>query len=339
MSTKEIDVYKEWLGIADTARPLNHYQLLRLKQFEDDAGKVREHYRKMNAHVRKYASGDFAAQSQKLLNELAKAMLCLTDARRKSEYDLTLGRKDAGQGKRLSFEELLLSRKVVDPAQLAKARTFANTINVEVRDAVVQQKLAKSDTVMQLYAESIGLPFIDLSDTPIDESLVPRVPTYLARQHSCAPVMIDDNQVIMATPNPLVPDVEEELRLRIGMPVRTVLCTTGQINEAIQKYYGKDAAAAEMASKGSAPPKTAAAAADQPAGSAAAAPSASPISRAEQKKKNAMAALMGFNFAFMASMFAQMMLRNAGFMSKLGYSAVAGLAVAVVVYAVVSLKK
>src|SRR5687768_10726961 len=200
MPTKEIDVYKEWLGITDTVRPLSHYQLLRLKKFEDDAAKVREHYRKMNAHVRRYASGEFGPQSQALLNELAKAMLCLTDAKRKAEYDASLGRKDPGAGKRRSFEELLIARKVAEPAQVAKARTFANTVGIEMHDAVVQQKIVKADLAMQLYAESIGLPYIDLTDIPIDESLVPRVPAYLARQHSCAPVMIDDGQVLMATP-------------------------------------------------------------------------------------------------------------------------------------------
>ena len=33
--TKELNVYRDWLGIKETARPLNHYQLLRLKPFED----------------------------------------------------------------------------------------------------------------------------------------------------------------------------------------------------------------------------------------------------------------------------------------------------------------
>ncbi|MFH1924301.1 MAG: hypothetical protein ABIP48_30990, partial [Planctomycetota bacterium] len=93
---QELDVYRDWLGIKEAARPLNYYQLLRLPAFEDDTSKIREHYRKMNAHVRKYATGDYAEQSQELLNELAKGMLCLTDARRKREYDVTLGRKDVG---------------------------------------------------------------------------------------------------------------------------------------------------------------------------------------------------------------------------------------------------
>jgi hypothetical protein len=66
-----LDPYREWLGITETARPLNYYQLLRLKKFDDDLGKVRENYRKMNAHVRKFGAGEFAKQSQDVLNELA----------------------------------------------------------------------------------------------------------------------------------------------------------------------------------------------------------------------------------------------------------------------------
>ena len=97
---KQLDVYRDWLGITETVRPLNHYQLLRLEMFEDTADKIRAHYRKMNEHVRKYATGEFSEQSQSLLNQLAKAMLCLTDTQRKREYDASLGArsrsKDAG---------------------------------------------------------------------------------------------------------------------------------------------------------------------------------------------------------------------------------------------------
>ena len=58
--TKTLDVYRDWLKISETARPLNHYQLLRLKKFEVDPAKVREHYRAMNLHVRKFATGESA---------------------------------------------------------------------------------------------------------------------------------------------------------------------------------------------------------------------------------------------------------------------------------------
>jgi MshEN domain len=249
---KQLDVYRDWLGVTEAARPLNHYQLLRLSQFEDDPAKVRAHYRKMNAHVRKFAAGEFATQSQELLNELAKAMLCLTDAKRKGEYDVTLGRAETSGRRRHTFEEILIGRKLVEPPQLEKARNFAKAVNLEIRDAVIQQKLAAPEVVMQAYAESVGLPYIDLADVGVDAELAPKVPAVLARQHSCAPVMLDGGTLLMATPNPLLPEVEDELRLRLGYPVRTVLCTASGINDAVAKYYPKEAAAAQMAAGGGA---------------------------------------------------------------------------------------
>ncbi len=260
-----LDVYRDWLKITDTTRPLNHYQLLRLKMFEDNTAKVREHYRAMNTHVRKYAAGEFAKQSQQLLNELAKAMLCLTDAERKGEYDAAMGRKQAdGSAKARTFEQILLANKVVDQAALEKARNFAKAIGVEVRDALVQQKLARPDAVLPAYAESIGLPYLDLNDVPLDPSLIGRIPAVLARQHSCVPVLVDNKQLLMASPLPLDPNVEEELRLRFDMSVRSVLCTPANINDVLTKYLGKDApapapvAAASTATTAAAPAAAAA---------------------------------------------------------------------------------
>jgi hypothetical protein len=86
-----VDPYKEWLGIPDGPRPPDNYTMLRVVQFEDDTTKIRNNYKKLNAHVRKYATGQYSVLSQQVLNELAKAMLCLTDPERKREYDESQG--------------------------------------------------------------------------------------------------------------------------------------------------------------------------------------------------------------------------------------------------------
>ena len=98
----------------------------------------------------------------------------------------------------------------------------------------------------------------------------------IARQHSCVPVMVDVNQVLMASPNPLDPEVEDELRLRFGMPVRTVLCTPANINDAITKYVPRDASMPE--------PVTAPIAQAAAAGPAAAAQQAAPAAEAKPKR-------------------------------------------------------
>jgi len=239
---KELDVYRDWLGITETARPLNCYQLLRLKPFEDDPARIRNHYQKMNAHVRKFATGDYARQSQQLLDELARAMLCLSDAKRKREYDATLGRKDAGQRRRRSLEAILLARKTIDRDQLNKARNYAQAVGLDVRDALVQQKMAAADVVMLAYAESQGLPYVELEDVGVDERLISQIPPTLARQHSCVPLMIDGGQLLMACPNPLAPEVEKELGSRLNVPVRTVLCRAASVNAVIAEHYPREAA-------------------------------------------------------------------------------------------------
>ncbi len=257
---KQLDVYRDWLGVTETTRPLTNYQLLRLNKFEDDPAKIRLHYRKMNSHVRKFASGDYAQQSQELLNELAKAMLCLTDTRRKGEYDASLGRGESSKRRKHTLEEILIGRKVIDAAQLEKARNLAKAINLDIRDAVMQQKLASPDAVMQAYAESLGLPYIDLGDVGVNEEIAPKIPAVLARQHSCVPVMVDHGVLLLASPNPVIPEVEEELRLRTGLPIRSILCTPAEVNAALAKYYPKEAAAAEMAAGKHAAPAAPAAA-------------------------------------------------------------------------------
>ncbi len=257
---KPLDVYRDWLSIEETARPLDYYQLLKVKRFEDDAAKIRSSYRQLNAHVRRYSTGEYGPQSQALLNELAKAMLCLTDAQRKREYDVGLGRKDAGAGRRRTLEEVLLAGKSITPDQLAKARAFAQATGLDVPDAIVQQRLATQEVVMQAYAESVGRSYLDPEDVAVDPALVRQIPAAIARTHSCIPVMIDDGRVLVASPHTLDPGIEDQFRLRFSLPVWWVVCTPRSLNDLIGKHYSREAAAegAEAAAKAAgktAPPK------------------------------------------------------------------------------------
>jgi hypothetical protein len=246
---RRADIYSNWLGITDPERPLSHYQLLRLKKFEDDANAIRNNYQKMTAHVRKYLASEHADKAHALLDELSKAMVCLTDSRRKSEYDASLGRAVPSEPSKKgggSFEEILVSRKIVDAAQLAKAKSVADAIGVDLRDAIVQQKLAKPEVVLEAYADSLGLSYRDVSKVELDPELIAKMPPVLARQHSVAPLAVEGGKVLIASPNPLRAETEEEVRLRFGIPVKVVLCTPAAIHEIVNKHYPREAAAASM---------------------------------------------------------------------------------------------
>ena len=90
----EIDVYKEWLGIPEgTFVRRIIIRCCVCCSLKTISRKSATNYRKLNAHVRKYSTGQYLIRSQELLNEMAKAMLCLTDPDGKREYDQSLGRE------------------------------------------------------------------------------------------------------------------------------------------------------------------------------------------------------------------------------------------------------
>lgn len=240
----QLDVYRDWLKIEATNRPLNYYQLLRLKPFEDNVQVIRKHYRELNAHVRKYATGEYIEQSQKLLNELAKAMLCLTDAGRKEEYDFNLGRKtetaEPASGRR-SFEDILVADRLLTPDQMKKSKRYADAVGIGLEMAIIQQKQADSEKIMLAYAESEGLPFVNLDECPVDEYYAPQIDPNMARQYSFVPVIADMGKLILASPAPLSFEVAEHLQALFEMPVRSAICVPAQVNAAIAKYYPRDA--------------------------------------------------------------------------------------------------
>lgn len=84
------DPYHKWLGIPPAEQPPNHYRLLGIAWFEDDADVIEAAADRQMAHVRTYQSGKHSEASQAILNELSAARLTLLDRQKKTAYDAML---------------------------------------------------------------------------------------------------------------------------------------------------------------------------------------------------------------------------------------------------------
>ena len=235
-----LDVYKDWLGIPDGPRPPDHYTLLRLVQFEDSADKIRANYKKLNGHVRKYATGQYSVVSQELLNELAKAMLCLTDPERKREYDESQGREFPEEmsrsGNRMT-ENVLAEQGTITKQQIKEVKEFADKRGLTVRDAVVQMKLTDIETATRAFAVELGLSYVDLAETLPDDGVLDRVARASVRRNSIIPLFVDEDYILVACTDEISHELEQELRLSFDLPVRPVLATPQAISQSISKYY------------------------------------------------------------------------------------------------------
>lgn len=86
------DPYHKWLGIRPEEHPVNHYRLLGVTLFEDDLDTISCAADQRMGHVRSYQTGTHAAWSQRILNELAAARVCLLHPEKKAAYDQSLRR-------------------------------------------------------------------------------------------------------------------------------------------------------------------------------------------------------------------------------------------------------
>lgn len=89
------DPYHKWLGIPPAEQPPNHYRLLGIGQFESDPDVIEQAADRQMAHVQTHKTGSHSALSQRLLNELSAAKLCLLNAKEKASYDAALRARSA----------------------------------------------------------------------------------------------------------------------------------------------------------------------------------------------------------------------------------------------------
>lgn len=89
----DFDPYYRWLGIRPEHQPPDHYRLLGLELFESDREVIRTAAERQAAHIQSYRIGPHSDHSQRLLNEIAQAKVCLLDPTRRRGYDASLRAK------------------------------------------------------------------------------------------------------------------------------------------------------------------------------------------------------------------------------------------------------
>jgi len=87
------DPYHVWLGIPPKEQPTDHYRLLGIERFEPNPDVIANAADQRMAHLRTFQTGKHSADSQRLLNEVAAARICLLSDEKKAAYDEELRRR------------------------------------------------------------------------------------------------------------------------------------------------------------------------------------------------------------------------------------------------------
>lgn len=118
---ESFDPYHVWLGIPPEDQPPNHYRLLGIRPFEANPDVIDNAADQRMTHLRTFQTGKNAKLSQKLLNDVSAARLCLLHAPSKSDYDRKLKASlppPAGSGISLASQSGI---KTASPSAISQA--------------------------------------------------------------------------------------------------------------------------------------------------------------------------------------------------------------------------
>ena len=127
--SQPFDPYEKWFEIPQEERPVNHFLLLGIKLYESNLKVIRAAGEKRVEFLQDVSSGRHVEAAQKCLNEVAKAVLCLTNPTKKLVYDRQL--KNAS--KVVATPELGSPVSVNAPVNAASAASHSQSVSGRAR--------------------------------------------------------------------------------------------------------------------------------------------------------------------------------------------------------------
>jgi type IV pilus assembly protein PilB len=139
---------------------------------------------------------------------------------------------------RKELGEALVAKGVISAEQLAEARDVQRSAPGDIGRIIVDLGFADEKAVTEVRAETLGLPFVNLSTQRIDASAVNSVPEHIAKRHKVIPIAKNGNKLIVAVVNPNDPFAVQDIKLASGaQQVAIVLATEDDVMDAIDRMY------------------------------------------------------------------------------------------------------
>ncbi|MCX5701187.1 MAG: GspE/PulE family protein [Candidatus Omnitrophica bacterium] len=135
--------------------------------------------------------------------------------------------------------ELLVEKGIITKDQLNKAKEEVNKTGLPIEKALEKLGFISELDIAQVVADSIGVPFMNLTDYLIDPEVIKLVPESLAKKCWTVPLFKIGDSLTVAMLDPLDVTAIDEIRAKTKMgSVDPVLSTQGMIQNVLDQYYG-----------------------------------------------------------------------------------------------------
>jgi type IV pilus assembly protein PilB len=137
----------------------------------------------------------------------------------------------AASSKRLG--RVLVQAGVITPEQLETA--LADSTERSLASVLVAEGVADESKIAQAVASHMGLAFVDLAAIDLDPRAATLLQIDLARRHSCLPIKVQDDELVVAMSDPANIFAIDDLRIVTGFEIRPVVASESDITQALDR--------------------------------------------------------------------------------------------------------
>jgi type IV pilus assembly protein PilB len=144
-----------------------------------------------------------------------------------------------------SLSEILIIRGLMPITSLDQVTGDPVKDDAHVRE-LVSGGIVSESQVASARAAQLGLPFVDLTDYPVDNSAVALVPVALLRRHEVLPIGRDGDRLLLAMADPRDVLALDDIRAAVKMQARPVVAERGDLLAALDRFVRSDSELSEL---------------------------------------------------------------------------------------------
>ncbi len=133
---------------------------------------------------------------------------------------------------------LLVEKGLITQAQLDEAIEERERTGDILGHILVEFGFVSEEGILKVLSEHLGMRTISLKNKDVPDEVIKKIGPTTARAYGVVPVEADDGSVTVALSDPLNISVLDDLRFILDTPVKGMVATKEEIEDALQRYYG-----------------------------------------------------------------------------------------------------
>jgi general secretion pathway protein E/type IV pilus assembly protein PilB len=134
--------------------------------------------------------------------------------------------------------DLLVDMGLVNPGQLGAFREEADAKSEGIVDLLLSRKIITPADVAQAKAAHFGYEFVNLSTLRLPDDVIASLPRHVAKRYRAVPISKHNNSIAVALADPSDLDAIDSLQRMVNADVELRVATDEDIDAALNKYYG-----------------------------------------------------------------------------------------------------